>query len=38
MATVTLKIDGREATVEQGKTVLDAARSLGISIPTLCHI
>ena len=38
MATVTLTIDGREVTVERGKTVLDAARRLGISIPTLCHV
>jgi formate dehydrogenase major subunit len=38
MASVTLSIDGREVTVERGKTVLDAARSLGISIPTLCHV
>jgi len=38
MATVTLTIDGRPATVERGTTVLDAARGLGISIPTLCHI
>ena len=38
MPTVTLTIDGSEVTVERGKTVLDAARSLGISIPTLCHI
>jgi formate dehydrogenase major subunit len=38
MATVTLTIDGGEVTVEHGATVLDAARSLGISIPTLCHV
>jgi formate dehydrogenase major subunit len=38
MNPVTLTIDGREVTVEKGKTVLDAARLLGISIPTLCHI
>ena len=38
MATVTLTIDGREVTVEEGRTVLDGARDLGITIPTLCHI
>jgi formate dehydrogenase major subunit len=38
MSTVTLTIDGREVTVEQGTTVLDAARGLGIDIPTLCHV
>ena len=38
MSTVTLTIDGRQATVEQGTTVLEAARGLGISIPTLCHV
>jgi formate dehydrogenase major subunit len=37
-ATVTLTVDGREVTVEKGRTVLDAARSLGVTIPTLCHI
>ncbi|MCG6925388.1 MAG: FAD-dependent oxidoreductase [Acidobacteria bacterium] len=37
-ATVTLTVDGREVTVERGRTVLDAARELGISIPTLCHV
>ncbi|NQT88199.1 FAD-dependent oxidoreductase [bacterium] len=29
-------IDGREVEVGQGATLLDAARSLGIDIPTLC--
>ena len=38
MSTVTLTIDGRQATVAKDTTVLDAARSLGISIPTLCHV
>lgn len=38
MATVTLTIDGRPVSVEAGTTVLEAARSLGISIPTLCHV
>jgi formate dehydrogenase major subunit len=38
MSTVTLTIDGREVTVEQGTTVLQAARRAGIEIPTLCHV
>ena len=35
---VKLTIDGREALVDDGTTILDAARSLGIRIPTLCHV
>jgi len=33
-----LKIDGREAVVEEGTTILEAARRLAIRIPTLCHV
>jgi formate dehydrogenase major subunit len=36
--TVTLTIDGREVSVAAGTTVLEAARRLGIRIPTLCHV
>lgn len=36
--TVTLKIDKHTVQVPAGTTVLDAARSVGIDIPTLCHI
>jgi len=35
MAT-TLTIDGKEVTVEQGMTLLEAARENGIDIPTIC--
>ena len=35
--TVTLSIDGREVTVPEGTSVWDAAKSLGIEIPVLCH-
>ncbi len=35
---IKLSIDGREVEVPDGSTVLDAARSLGINIPTLCHL
>jgi formate dehydrogenase major subunit len=38
MNTVTLTIDGRAISVEKGTTVLEAARRLGIEIPTLCHV
>lgn len=33
----TLRIDGREVTVADGTTVLEAARSLGLQVPSLCH-
>jgi len=32
-----LKIDGIEVTAKEGMTILEAARSAGINIPTLCH-
>jgi len=38
MGAVKLTIDGREIRVERGTTVLQAARRLGIEIPTLCHV
>lgn len=36
--TVTLQIDRHTVQVPAGTTVLDAARSVGVDIPTLCHI
>ena len=33
---VTLTIDGRQVTVPKGTTVLEAAKQLGIHIPTFC--
>lgn len=36
-AAVKLTIDGREVSVPPGTTIIDAARRLGIDIPTLCH-
>jgi len=36
--TFNIVIDGREVEVERGETVLDAARKIGIDIPTLCHL
>lgn len=32
------KINGLDVEVEEGSTVLDAARKVGINIPTLCHM
>jgi len=37
MKAVSLTIDGKEVQTEQGTTVLEAAQSLGIYIPALCH-
>ncbi|MBI5445422.1 MAG: (2Fe-2S)-binding protein [Deltaproteobacteria bacterium] len=37
MTEVVLQIDGTEVKATQGMTVLEAAKSAGISIPTLCH-
>lgn len=34
---ISLKIDGKEVTVEKGSTILDAAQAIGVEIPTLCH-
>jgi heterodisulfide reductase subunit A len=34
---VRVSVDGREAEVPRGTTILEAARQLGIAIPTLCH-
>ncbi|MBT0652672.1 molybdopterin-dependent oxidoreductase [Geomobilimonas luticola] len=35
---VTLTIDGRDVTVPKGSTILEAARQIGITIPTLCWL
>jgi bidirectional [NiFe] hydrogenase diaphorase subunit len=37
MSEILLQIDGREVEAREGMTVLEAAQSAGISIPTLCH-
>jgi NADH dehydrogenase/NADH:ubiquinone oxidoreductase subunit G len=37
MSEILLRIDGKEVKAKEGMTVLEAARSAGISIPTLCH-
>ncbi|MGM9606105.1 MAG: [Fe-Fe] hydrogenase large subunit C-terminal domain-containing protein [Oscillospiraceae bacterium] len=35
---VKLEIDGKEARVPEGTTILDAAKEIGVSIPTLCYL
>jgi len=37
MSEILLQIDGNEVKAKEGMTVLEAAQSAGISIPTLCH-
>jgi len=37
MNKVKVRINGTDTEVDQGTTILDAARDLGIYIPTLCH-
>ncbi|MBM3157994.1 MAG: 4Fe-4S dicluster domain-containing protein, partial [Chloroflexi bacterium] len=38
MSEITLQIDGRQVSVEEGTTVFHAARKIGIDIPNLCHM
>ena len=38
MSVKTLKIDGQEIAVEEGVTLLQAAKEAGVRIPTLCHL
>ena len=35
---INLKINGQDVSVPEGYTVLDAAREVGINIPTLCYL
>lgn len=37
MSEVTLKINDKEVKAKEGTTILEAARSVGIDIPTLCY-
>ncbi|WP_461371705.1 2Fe-2S iron-sulfur cluster-binding protein, partial [Candidatus Darwinibacter acetoxidans] len=37
MSKITLTIDEHTVEVDQGTTILDAARAMGIEIPTLCY-
>ncbi|SDH96407.1 [FeFe] hydrogenase, group A [Alloyangia pacifica] len=34
---IAVRVNGRHVTVEEGATLLDAARAAGVHIPTLCH-
>ncbi|MDR2182621.1 MAG: [FeFe] hydrogenase, group A [Clostridiales bacterium] len=36
--TITLKINGQETQVREGATIMEAARQVGIRIPTLCFL
>jgi len=36
MKTITIQIDGKEIEAEEGTTILQAAKTAGIEIPTLC--
>ncbi len=38
MSSINLKINDRDVTVAAGSTILDAAKKLGIDIPTLCFL
>lgn len=38
MSVKTLTIDGRDLAIEEGATILQAAREAGVPIPTLCHL
>ncbi|MBN1762765.1 MAG: Coenzyme F420 hydrogenase/dehydrogenase, beta subunit C-terminal domain [Methanomicrobia archaeon] len=37
MSTVSFEIDGKKVTAEEGTTILEAAKEIGIAIPTLCY-
>jgi len=37
MSEILLQIDGKEVKAREGMTILEAAQSVGIFIPTLCH-
>jgi len=38
MSVKTLTIDGVDVAIEEGSTLLDAAKEAGVEIPTLCHL
>ena len=38
MSVKTLKIDGQDVAVEEGASILQAAKEADISIPTLCYL
>ena len=38
MSVKTLKIDDIDIAIEEGATILQAAKEAGVTIPTLCHL
>ncbi|MCK9499040.1 MAG: [FeFe] hydrogenase, group A, partial [Bacteroidales bacterium] len=38
MSLINIKINGKDVQVEAGKTILQAAKQIGIEIPTLCYM
>ena len=38
MSLINIKINGKDIQVEAGTTVLQAAKKVGVEIPTLCHM
>ncbi|MEG4494818.1 bidirectional hydrogenase complex protein HoxU [Microcoleus sp. D3_18_C4] len=38
MSVKTLKIDGIDVAIEEGASILQAAREAGVALPTLCHL
>ncbi len=38
MSSVNLTINGKPVSVEKGTTILDAAKSVNVKIPSLCHL
>ena len=38
MSELKITIDGKETMVNQGATILDAAKQVGVEIPTLCYL
>jgi len=38
MSQVNVTIDGIKVSIDEGATILDAAKKAGIKIPTLCHL
>ncbi len=37
MSEILLRIDGKEVKASEGMTIFEAAQSIGVKIPTLCH-
>lgn len=38
MSDINIIIDGTEVQIAKGSTILEAARTIGVTIPTLCHL